>query len=67
LKNVLLPKPSIEEQAEITRIVRAVSKTESAARMRADALGALLRSLTHHLMTGKLRVVDLVLPDGEAT
>jgi type I restriction enzyme S subunit len=59
LKSVLLPKPTIEEQAEITRIVGAVSQTEAAVRMRSDALGSLFESLMQKLMTGKLRVRDL--------
>jgi type I restriction enzyme S subunit len=64
LKSVMLPKPSLEEQAEIVRAVKAVSQKEAVAKKSVDALEQLFQSTLKALMTGNPRLVDLQVPEG---
>lgn len=64
LKRLLVPvPPDRREQGEIAEILRAVDMKASYARRKHVALFDLFRTLLHQLMTAKIRVNDLDLPD----
>jgi type I restriction enzyme S subunit len=56
LKAVMLPRPTLDEQHEIVRVVQTVEALEAAGRQRLRALNTLFQSLLHDLMTGRIRV-----------
>ncbi|MGQ9780409.1 MAG: restriction endonuclease subunit S [Bacillota bacterium] len=58
-----LPLPPLSEQREITRVLGAVDKKLQAEEARKQALETLFKTLLHNLMTGKVRVKDLALPE----
>ena len=60
---LLIPFPPLLEQGEICLILRAVDKKLQAEEARKQALEALFKSLLNNLMTGKIRVKDVVLPN----
>lgn len=57
--------PQIDEQEEIGRILKLVEDKSNYHRRKHAALGALLRTLLHQLMTAQLRVQDLDLSELE--
>lgn len=60
---LLIPFPPLLEQGEICLILRAVDKKLQAEEARKQALEALFKTLLNNLMTGKIRVKDVVLPN----
>lgn len=58
-----LPLPPLSEQREIARILGAVDKKLQAEEARKQALEALFKTLLHNLMTGKIRVNNISLPE----
>ncbi|MDN5364440.1 MAG: type restriction enzyme subunit [Eubacteriales bacterium] len=63
LKSLPLPLPPLSEQREIARILGAVDKKLQAEEARKQALEALFKTLLHNLMTGKIRVNNISLPE----
>lgn len=60
---LLIPFPPLLEQGEICLILRAVDKKLQAEEARKQALEELFKTLLHNLMTGEIRVKDVVLPN----
>jgi type I restriction enzyme S subunit len=60
---LLIPFPPLLEQGEICLILRAVDKKLQAEEARKQALEELFKTLLYNLMTGKIRVKDVVLPN----
>jgi len=56
-----MPLPPLSEQRAIARVLRTVDKKLQAEEARKQALEALFKSLLNNLMTGKIRVKDVVL------
>jgi len=63
IRNALMPLPPLSEQRAIARVLRTVDKKLQAEEARKQALEALFKSLLNNLMTGKIRVKDVVLPN----
>lgn len=63
LRGFLVPVPKPEEQDEIVEKVDCLDKKLSVHARKHVALTALFRTLLHQLMTAKIRVDDLVLPE----
>ena len=63
MKSLPIPLPPLPEQHEIARILQAVDKKLQAEEARKQALEALFKTLLNNLMTGKIRVKDVVLPN----
>ena len=63
LSSFPIPFPSLSEQRTIARVLRTVDKKLQAEEARKQALEALFKSLLNNLMTGKIRVKDVVLPN----
>ena len=63
IKAFNIPLPPLHEQHEIVRILQAVDKKLQAEEARKQALEALFKTLLNNLMTGKIRVKDVVLPN----
>lgn len=63
LSSLIIPLPPLSEQHEIARILGTVNKKIQAEELRKQALDVLFKTLLHNLMTGKLRVKDLILPE----
>ena len=63
LQSLYLPFPPLPEQHKIARILQAVDKKLQAEEARKQALEELFKTLLHNLMTGKIRVKDLKLPE----
>ncbi|MDN5292780.1 MAG: type restriction enzyme subunit [Eubacteriales bacterium] len=63
LLGILIPLPPLSEQREIARILGAVDKKLQAEEARKQALEALFKTLLHNLMTGKIRVNNISLPE----
>jgi type I restriction enzyme, S subunit len=62
LQNLLIPLPAILEQSKIGNFLRNLDlKTENELR-RKETLEIAFNSLLHHLMTGKMRVNNLLIP-----
>lgn len=64
IRNLLVPKPSREEQEDIAKILVKISQHIGLADQRCRALKYLLSSMLHQLMTGQVRV-NSVKPGGE--
>lgn len=62
-KQLVLPLPPLHEQRAIARVLRTVDKKLQAEEARKQALEELFKTLLHNLMTGKIRVKDVVLPN----
>ncbi|HPO85917.1 MAG TPA: restriction endonuclease subunit S, partial [Candidatus Hydrogenedentes bacterium] len=60
LKGIPIPLPPLEEQREIARMLQAVDAKIAAEQARRAALEELFKTLLHQLMTGKIRVPDIV-------
>ena len=58
-----VPLPPLSEQREIVRILQSADKKLQTEEARKQALEALFKSLLNNLMTGKIRVKDVVLPN----
>jgi type I restriction enzyme S subunit len=58
-----VPIPPPTEQAEITKCLLATERKLKAEAHRRESLEELFRSFLHHLMTGRLRVNDLRVPE----
>lgn len=58
-----VPLPPLPEQCEIARILRTVDKKLQAEETRKQALEVLFKTLLHNLMTGRIRVKGLALPE----
>jgi len=63
LLRISIPLPPLPEQRAIARVLRTVDKKLQAEEARKQALEALFKSLLNNLMTGKIRVKDVVLPN----
>jgi len=63
IKSLLVPLPHLELQIQIAHCIDVVERRIEAERARASVLATLFSSLLHHLMTGKLRVNDLRVPE----
>lgn len=63
LKTYLVPLPSIDEQKEIASIFAAVDAKARSHATKQARLGELFRTLLHQLMTARLRVNNLELPE----
>ncbi len=63
-KNLFIPLPPIPEQRKIVRTLQAVDRKIEAEEQRKAALGALFKTLLHHLMTGEVRVKELSYDEG---
>ena len=63
IRNALMPLPPLSEQRAIARVLRTVDKKLQAEEARKQALEALFKTLLNNLMTGKIRVKDVVLPN----
>jgi len=57
-RNLAIPLLPLPEQRAIAEILRTVDRKIEAEESRKQALGALFKTLLHHLMTGKVRVKD---------
>lgn len=66
LRGLRIPLPNLDEQKEIAATLVAADQKVAAEEVRKQALDSLFSTLLHHLMTGKLRVKDLAVPDREA-
>ena len=58
-----IPLPPLSEQRAIARVLRTVNKKLQAEEARKQALEELFKTLLHNLMTGEIRVKDVVLPN----
>lgn len=58
-----VPIPSLKEQREIVHCLNSVDSRHRVARRKHATLNALFQTLLHQLMTAKVRVLDLHLPD----
>ncbi|RPI79673.1 MAG: restriction endonuclease subunit S [Desulfobacteraceae bacterium] len=67
VKRTLVPVPSIEDQDEIDFALATVQQKIALIARKKDVLIALFRTLLHQLMTAKMRVTDLELPESEST
>ena len=65
LRSSLIPLPSLREQEEIAHLLAAVDLKIQAEEARIHALDTLFKTLLHLLMTGRVRVKDLSLPETE--
>lgn len=63
LREISLPLPPLHEQREIARILHAVDQKIETEEQREAALDVLFKTLLHLLMTGKMRVKDLPVPE----
>jgi len=63
LSSFPIPFPSLSEQRTIARVLRTVDKKLQAEEARKQALEELFKTLLHNLMTGEIRVKDVVLPN----
>jgi type I restriction enzyme S subunit len=59
LLNLQIPKPSIEQQHEIARMLSVIDNKIESAEKRKAALQTLFKSMLHNLMAGKVRVTDM--------
>ncbi len=62
LKGFPVPKPSLDEQAEVVARATALDRKLALHRSKLEQLQDLFRTLLHELMTAKIRVHDLDLP-----
>jgi type I restriction enzyme S subunit len=60
LKGISIPIPPLDEQREIARILQAVDAKIAAEQARRSALEELFKSLLHELMSGRIRVPNIV-------
>jgi type I restriction enzyme S subunit len=60
LENSLVPLPPLAEQREIARMLQAVDAKIAAEERRRAALEELFKSLLHELMSGRIRVPNIV-------
>ena len=60
LKGISIPIPPLDEQREIARILQAVDAKIAAEQARRAALEELFKSLLHELMSGRLRLPNIV-------
>jgi type I restriction enzyme S subunit len=60
LENSLVPLPPLDEQREIARMLQAVDAKIAAEQARRAALEELFKSLLHELMSGRLRLPNIV-------
>jgi type I restriction enzyme S subunit len=60
LRSLLLPLPPLDEQREIARILQAVDAKIAAEQARRAVLEDLFKSLLHELMSGRIRVPNIV-------
>lgn len=63
LKSFKIPIPPLSEQWKISRILQVIDKKLQAEEARRQAMESLFKTLLHNLMTGKIRVKDVVLPN----
>jgi len=60
IKEIPIPLPPLDEQREIARILQAVDAKIAAEQARRAALEELFKSLLHELMSGRIRVPNIV-------
>lgn len=65
LKTLSIPLPPLPEQQEIARILQTVDEKIRAEQARKQALEVLFRTLLDNLMTGRIRVKDIIPPATE--
>lgn len=65
LRRSPIPLPPLREQQEIARLLGTIDHKIHAEEARMQALDVLFKTLLHQLMTGKVRVKDLPLPETE--
>lgn len=63
LKDFSLPKPLLLDQQKISSILSSIDKKIEAEEQRVIAIEQLFKSLLHNLMSGKIRVKNLVIPE----
>lgn len=63
LREQRIPLPPLPEQRTIAHIFRVIDNKLQAEEARKQALEALFKTLLHNLMTGKVRVKDLILTE----
>ncbi len=63
IKSLLVPLPHLEIQIQLAHCIDVVERRIEAERARASVLATPFSSLLHHLMTGRLRVNDLRVPE----
>jgi len=64
-RNLFLVLPPLKEQLEIAATVSAAEQKTTFHRRKHEVLSALVRTLLHELMTARIRVLDLDLPELE--
>ena len=63
LKTMLVPVPKIKEQGEIANNLALVDRKIAIAQVKKGSLNSLFRTLLHELMTAKIRVDEIELPE----
>lgn len=63
VESLLIPLPPLSEQREIAHILSVLDNKIQAEKTRKQAFDVLFKTLLHNLMTGKLRVKNLALPE----
>ena len=58
LKSILIPLPEYKIQERISLFISSLEEKVYTEKIRKDALESLFNSLLHHLMTGKVRVMN---------
>jgi len=66
IKDILVPIPALEEQAEIDSLLANIDSKHGILERKRTTLSSLFRTLLHQLMTAQIRVHDLDLYDLEA-
>jgi type I restriction enzyme S subunit len=59
LNSIRIPKPPVDEQEDIARIIEAIDRKADLHRKKRAVLDELFKALLHKLMTGQIRVADL--------
>jgi type I restriction enzyme S subunit len=59
VRQILMPKPTVDEQREITTILDAIDRKIALHRRKRAVLDELFKALLHKLMNGEIRIADL--------
>ena len=63
-KNIEVFLPSISEQRKLSRVISLIDEKIYTTEVKKKALENLFKSMLHNLMSAKIRVNDLVMPNG---